>query len=99
MALAPRRGVVKESLPPPPARRSPRGQSWVTFSLFPASPPPKYTQLLLHPEAHPDGGLGLMDRRLLENQRAAIFEMLKDVSFGGGKTAGARGGGARDERG
>ena len=26
-----------------------------------------------------------MDRRLLENQRAAIFEMLKDVSFGGGK--------------
>ena len=33
---------------------------------------------MLHPDAHPDGGLALADKRLLDAQRAAVVELLKD---------------------
>lgn len=58
-------------------RLAPRSYLSIFPSFFSRSLPP---QFLLHYDAHEDGGLGLTDRRLLENQRAAIFEMLKDVS-------------------
>ena len=34
-------------------------------------------QTLLHPDAHEDGGLAMNNRVLLEQQRAAIFEMVR----------------------
>ena len=34
-------------------------------------------QTLLHPDAHEDGGLAMNNRVLLEQQRAAIFEMVQ----------------------
>ena len=36
-------------------------------------------QTLLHPEAHEDGGLAMNNRTLLEQQRAAIFELVRDM--------------------
>ena len=33
---------------------------------------------MLHPDAHPDGGLALADKRLLDAQRSAVVELLKD---------------------
>lgn len=34
-------------------------------------------QTLLHPDAHEDGGLAMNNRVLLEQQRAAIFEIVR----------------------
>ena len=36
-------------------------------------------QTLLHPDAHEDGGLAMNNRTLLEQQRAAIFELVRDM--------------------
>ncbi len=36
-----------------------------------------WLQTLLHPDAHEDGGLAMNNRVLLEQQRAAIFEMVR----------------------
>jgi len=36
-------------------------------------------QTLLHPDAHEDGGLAMNNRVLLEQQRAAIFELIRDM--------------------
>jgi len=33
----------------------------------------------LHPDAHPDGGLGCSDLQLLERQRGAIMEVIKTL--------------------
>jgi len=33
----------------------------------------------LHPDAHPDGGLGCSDLQLLERQRSAILEVVKTL--------------------
>lgn len=45
----------------------------------PPPPSPLPLQTLLHPDAHPDGGYGLTDRALLDSQRAAIFDLVKDL--------------------
>lgn len=46
---------------------------------LPPSPSPSFpTQTMLHPDAHPDGGLALADKRLLDAQRSAVVELLKD---------------------
>ena len=56
----------------PQAPRAPRRP--VDAALFFPLP-----QTLLHPDAHPDGGLGLVDRALLDAQRQAIFELIKEA--------------------
>ena len=36
-------------------------------------------QTLLHPDAHEEGGLGFVDKQLLETQRQAILDLIKEV--------------------
>ena len=36
-------------------------------------------QAVLHPDAHEEGGLAFNNRELLESQRSAIFELIRDV--------------------
>lgn len=37
-------------------------------------------QTFLHPDAHVDGGLAFVDKQLLESQRAAVLQLMKEVS-------------------
>ena len=37
-------------------------------------------QTFLHPDAHADGGLAFVDKQLLELQRAAVLQLMKEVS-------------------
>ena len=37
-------------------------------------------QAVLHPDAHEEGGLAFNNRELLESQRSAIYELVRDVS-------------------
>jgi hypothetical protein len=36
-------------------------------------------QTLMHPDAHEEGGLAMNNRALLEQQRGAIFELIRDM--------------------
>ena len=36
-------------------------------------------QTFLHPDAHVDGGLAFVDKQLLESQRAAVLQLMKEV--------------------
>ncbi len=36
-------------------------------------------QTFLHPDAHVDGGLAFVDKQLLESQRAAVMQLMKEV--------------------
>lgn len=36
-------------------------------------------QTFLHPDAHADGGLAFVDKQLLESQRAAVLQLMKEV--------------------
>lgn len=38
-------------------------------------------QTFLHPDAHADGGLAFVDKQLLESQRAAVLQLMKEVSI------------------
>ena len=38
-------------------------------------------QTFLHPDAHVDGGLAFVDKQLLESQRAAVLQLMKEVPF------------------
>lgn len=35
----------------------------------------------MHPDAHPEGGLGFVDKQLLESQRAAVLQLMKEVGY------------------
>lgn len=36
-------------------------------------------QAMLHPDAHEEGGIAFVNKELLEQQRSAIVELIKDV--------------------
>lgn len=36
-------------------------------------------QTFLHPDAHVDGGLAFVDKQLLESQRSAVLQLMKEV--------------------
>ena len=38
-------------------------------------------QAVLHPEAHEEGGFAFNNKELLDSQRSAIFELVRDVSW------------------
>jgi len=38
-------------------------------------------QTFLHPDAHADGGLAFVDKQLLESQRAAVLQLMKEVGI------------------
>lgn len=37
-------------------------------------------QTFLHADAHVDGGIAFVDKQLLESQRAAVLQLMKEVS-------------------
>lgn len=37
------------------------------------------TQTLMHPDTHEEGGLGFTNKQLLDQQRAAVLDIFKEV--------------------